>query len=359
MKAFILKDRGLAVITDSAPEPVLREPYGAILAPAAMAPCTSDVNTVYGTGSKKPDDLILGHECIARVVKTASGVKDFRPGDLVAVPAITPDWRAAAVQEGNERHAGRPFSGNALGRSIPGVFAERFAVDDADTTLAKIPAGISKEDALMCVDMVTTGFTGAEAAEIRVGDTVVVMGIGATGLMAVQGAALMGAARIIAVGTRPVSVKLAKEFGANEVLSYKDGDIAEQVLRMTGGIGADAVIICGGDDRAMAQAIDMVRYGIGRVVNMKHYPGDGDIGIPKFSGGRGMAGKTVKLELCKGGRVRMERLLKMVEYGRIRPGKMVTHRLEGFDRIADGLELMREKPADLVKVMVVPEWETE
>ena len=92
---------------------------------------------------------------------------------------------------------------------------------------------------------------------------------------------------------------------------------------------------------------------------MKHYPGDGDIGIPKFSGGRGMAGKTVKLELCKGGRVRMERLLKMVEYGRIRPGKMVTHRLEGFDRIADGLELMREKPADLVKVMVVPEWETE
>lgn len=354
MRAFILKERGVAEITEHAPEPELKEPYGAILTPIAMAPCTSDVNTVYGTGSRKPENLILGHECVARVVEVASGVRDFRPGELVAVPAITPDWRETAIQEGNDRHAGRPFSGNALGRSIPGVFAERFAIADADTTLAHIPEGVSLKDALMCVDVVTTGFTGAESAEIRVGDTVVVLGIGAIGLMAVQGAALMGAARILAVGTRAVSVRLAKEFGANEVLSYREGDIAAQVLGRTGGIGADAVIICGGDDSALPQAIDMVRYGIGRVVNLKHFPGEGAMEIPKFSGGRGMAGKTVKLELCRGGRARIERLMKMVQYGRIQPGKLVTHELSGFDRIVDGLELMRNKPEDLVKVMVKP-----
>lgn len=354
MRAFILKERGVAEITEHVPEPELKEPYGAILTPIAMAPCTSDVNTVYGTGSRKPENLILGHECVARVVEVASGVRDFRPGELVAVPAITPDWRETAIQEGNDRHAGRPFSGNALGRSIPGVFAERFAIADADTTLAHIPEGVSLKDALMCVDVVTTGFTGAESAEIRVGDTVVVLGIGAIGLMAVQGAALMGAARILAVGTRAVSVRLAKEFGANEVLSYREGDIAAQVLGRTGGIGADAVIICGGDDSALPQAIDMVRYGIGRVVNLKHFPGEGAMEIPKFSGGRGMAGKTVKLELCRGGRARIERLMKMVQYGRIQPGKLVTHELSGFDRIADGLELMRNKPEDLVKVMVKP-----
>ena len=89
MKAFIMKERGLAVITDSAPEPELSQPYGAILTPVAMAPCTSDVNTVYGTGSKKPDNLILGHECAARVVRVGERVRDFAPGDLVAVPAIT------------------------------------------------------------------------------------------------------------------------------------------------------------------------------------------------------------------------------------------------------------------------------
>ena len=354
MRAFILKERGVAEITEHAPEPELKEPYGAILTPIAMAPCTSDVNTVYGTGSRKPENLILGHECVARVVEVASGVRDFRPGELVAVPAITPDWRETAIQEGNDRHAGRPFSGNALGRSIPGVFAERFAIADADTTLAHIPEGVSLKDALMCVDVVTTGFTGAESAEIRVGDTVVVLGIGAIGLMAVQGAALMGAARILAVGTRAVSVRLAREFGANEVLSYREGDIAAQVLGRTGGIGADAVIICGGDDSALPQAIDMVRYGIGRVVNLKHFPGEGAMEIPKFSGGRGMAGKTVKLELCRGGRARIERLMKIVQYGRIQPGKLVTHELSGFDRIADGLELMRNKPEDLVKVMVKP-----
>ena len=90
MKAFILKDRGNAVITEQAPAPALPEPYGAILEPVAMAPCTSDVNTVYGTGSRKPDNLILGHECVARILETASGVRDFHPGDIVAVPAITP-----------------------------------------------------------------------------------------------------------------------------------------------------------------------------------------------------------------------------------------------------------------------------
>ena len=359
MKAFIMKERGLALIADNAPEPALPEPFGAILTPEAMAPCTSDVNTVYGTGSKKPDNLILGHECVARVVRVGERVRDFKPGDLVAVPAITPDWRNPEIQEGNDRHAGRPFSGNALGRSIPGVFAERFAVEDADTTLAKVPENVSLEDALMCVDMVTTGFTAAEAAEIRFGDTVVVMGIGPVGLMAVQGAVLQGAARVLAAGTRPVCVKLAKEFGATEILDYRQGDLDRQVLERTGGLGADAVIICGGGDEALPQAVEMVRYGIGRVVNVKHYAGDGVIGIPKFSGGRGMAGKTVKLELCRGGRVQIERMLKLVQYGRISPGKMITHRLAGFSRISDGLELMRQKPADLVKVMVTPEWERE
>lgn len=352
MRAFVLRERGRAEITEHAPEPALFEPYGAILSPVVMAPCTSDVNTVYGSGSAKPANLILGHECVARVVRTASGVRDFKEGDIVAVPAITPDWRAVEAQEGNERHAGRPFSGNALGRSIPGVFAERFAVRDADTTLALVPRELDLRDALMCTDVVTTGFTGAEAAEIAFGDTVVVLGVGAIGLMAVRGAALRGAARIIAVGTRPAGVRLAREFGASEVLDYRCGKIAEQVLERSGGVGADAVIICGGGDGALAEAFDMVRYGIGRIVNLKHYPGEGGIEIPKFSAGRGMGGKTVRMELCRGGRARMERLLKMALWGRIEPGRMVTHELSGFDRIAEGLQLMREKPDDLVKVMI-------
>lgn len=355
MKSFVLIEPGRVGWHDS-PAPVLT-PYGAILRPVAVAPCSSDVHTVFGGGSRKAPNLILGHECVAEILETGELVRDFQPGEIVAVPAITPNWRDLGIQEHNFKHASAPFSGHQLGRSQPGVFSERFLIPDADTTLAKIPEGVSVEQALMCVDVVTTGFTGAEYADIKFGDTVVVMGIGPIGLMAVEGARHLGAARIIAVGTRPVCVKLAGEFGATDILDYRTGDLVEQVKAMTGGLGADSVIICGGRDEAFAQAVDMVRYGIGTVSNVNYFGGTGNLPFPKFSGGRGMAGKTIHTELAQGGRVRIERMMQMVRFGRIHPEKLVTHQLFGLDKIEDALYLMKEKPQDLVKVMVRINWE--
>jgi threonine dehydrogenase-like Zn-dependent dehydrogenase len=354
MKAFVLIEPGKAGWYE-APEPTVT-PYGAILRPIAVTPCSSDVHTVYGGGSGKAPNLILGHECVAEILETGELVCDFKAGDLVAVPAVTPDWRARGIQEGNFKHATAPFSGHQLGRTAPGVFAEKFFIPDADTTLAKIPEGITLEQALMCVDVVTTGFTGAEFADIKIGDTVVVLGIGPIGLMAVEGARHLGAAGILAVGGRPICVKLAKEFGATEVLSYKAGNVTEQVMERTGGLGADGVIFCGGGDAVFAQEVDMVRYGIGTISNVNYYGGTGNLPFPKFSGGRGMAGKTIRTELAKGGRVRIERLLKMVRYGRINPEKLVTHHLNGLEQVETALQLMKEKPEDLIKVMVRIDW---
>lgn len=350
MRAFVLKEPGV-VGWAQVEEPSLT-PYGAVLEPVAVAPCSSDVHTVFGGGSRKAPNLVLGHECVARVLEVGELVEDFKPGEVVAVPAITPDWRARGIQEHNFKHASAPFSGHQLGRSRPGVFAERFSVPDADTTLAKIPEGVSLEQALMCVDVVTTGFTGAEYADIKFGDTVVVIGIGPIGLMAVAGASLKGAARVLAVGSRPVCAALALEMGACQVLDYHNGDIVQQVMEQTDGLGADSVIVCGGGDEVFAQAIDMVRYGIGTVSNVNYFGGTGNLPFPKFSGGRGMAGKTIHTELAQGGRVRIERMLKMVQWGRISPEKLVTHHLTGFYKIEEALYLMRDKPKDLVKVMV-------
>lgn len=350
MKAFVLAEPGVVRWHD-APEPEL-VPYGAILKPIAVTPCSSDVHTVFGGGSPKQPNLVLGHECIAEVLEVGSEVKDFRPGDRVAVPAITPDWRDKSIQDGNYKHASAPFSGHQLGRTQPGVFSERFLIRDADTTLAYIPEGITDEQALMCVDVVTTGFTGAEYADIKIGDTVCVLGIGPIGLMAVAGAALQGAGRIIAVGTRPICVELAKRYGATEVLSYKDGDIVEQVKQMTEGIGVDATIIAGGNAEVLTQAYDMTRYGIGTISNINYFGGTGYLPLPIFSGGRGMCGKTLHMELAKGGRMRIERILSMVQYGRLDPSPLVTHHLEGLEKVEDALYMMRDKPKDLVKVMV-------
>ena len=350
MKALVFEAQG-KLSWQELPEPILPEPYGAVLEPVAVAPCTSDVHTIYGSTPKQKNH-ILGHECIAKIVKLGREVKDFKTDDIVAVPAITPNWRALAIQEGNDRHADDHFSGHRLGRTWPGVFAERFAIQDADTTLARIPNGITPEQALMSVDVMTTGFTAAEYAEIKTGDTVCVIGIGPIGLMAIAAASHLGASRIIAVGTRSVCKDLAVRYGASEIISYKDGDIAEQVLGLTAGIGPDSVIIAGGGDEVFRQAVDMVRYGTGVISNVNYFGGTGDLPFPKFSGGRGMAGKTIHTELAKGGRARIERMLRMIQYGRVDPSPLITHRLHGLDKIPDGIELMRNKDSGAIKVMV-------
>ena len=353
MEAFALVERNRAEIIN-AQRPVLKSEYNAILTPVAISVCTSDVNTVYGSGSKKPDNLILGHEAVARVVKAGESVRDFREGDIVVVPSMTPNFHDKDIQDGNLLHAGANFSANTLGRSTPGVFAREFEVADADLNLALLPEGVSLGSALMCTDMATTGFTGAE--RVNFGDTVVVLGIGGVGLMAICGATLRGAGRIIAVGSRGASIPLAYEYGASEVISYKDHNIVEYVLKATNGKGADVVIIAGGNDRTFSDAIDMVRYGVGKVVNLKLFTGDGSMEIPKFSSGRGMSGKSIYMELGKGGRVRMERLLSMVRYKRFEPDKMITHTFKGFENVVEALQLMKDKGNDVIKTMILTGW---
>ena len=120
MKAFVLQAPGRALLIDDAPCAVLEEPYGAVLEPVVVSPCSSDVNTVYGSGSKKPDNLILGHECIARVKAVASRVRDFQVGDLVAVPAITPDCGMSKFRRGTIATRGAPSRGMRSGGAFRG-----------------------------------------------------------------------------------------------------------------------------------------------------------------------------------------------------------------------------------------------
>lgn len=357
MRAFCLKEPGKVGFLE-VPTPKLI-PYGAILRPIAITPCTSDIHTVYGGGSMKAPNLILGHECIGEIVEIGEFVRDFKIGDIVAVPAITPDWREIDIQNGNFTHAGVPFSGHKLGRTLPGVFADFFLINDADTTLSHIPINVSIEQALMSVDVVTTGFTGAEGADIKIGDDVCVIGMGPIGLMAIVGAKHLGAGRIIAVGSRSKSIELAKEYGATDIINYRSSNLVEVVMNLTNGRGVDSTIIAGGGDDVFAKAIDMTCYGIGTISNVNYFGGTGNLPFPKFSGGRGMAGKTIHTQLCKGGRARIDRILRMIQYGRINPQKLITHKLKGFNKIEDAFFLMKEKPDDLIKVMVQIDWSKE
>ena len=119
-------------------------------------------------------------------------------------------------------HSGGMLAGWKFSNYKDGVFAEFFHVNDADGNLALLPPNINTVEACMLSDMVPTGFHGAELADIQFGDTVLVVGIGPVGLMSVAGANLRGAAKVIAVGTRPKCIEAAKRYGADEFISYKN-----------------------------------------------------------------------------------------------------------------------------------------
>lgn len=327
-------------------------PLDAICKPLAIAPCTSDVHTVWAGALGDRHDMILGHEAIGEVVEVGALVKDFKPGDKVIIPAITPDWNSLEAQGGYSMHSGGMLSGWKFSNFKDGVFGELFHVNDADGNLALLPSGMDLASASMLCDMVPTGFHGVELADVQFGDTVVVIGIGPVGLMAVAGAALRGASRIYAVGSRPNCIQIAKEYGATEIVNYREGDIVEQVMEKTHGKGVDRIVIAGGDVDTFDQAIRMLKPG-GRIGNV-NYLGEGDyIKIPRVEWGCGMGHKTIAGGLMPGGRLRMEKLASLIETGKLDTSKLITHTFHGFDKVEEALMLMKDKPKNLIKPVVL------
>lgn len=324
----------------------------AIVKPIAISPCSSDIHTVWAGAIGDRHDMILGHEAVGEVVEVGSLVKDFKVGDKVIIAAITPDWNSLEAQGGYAMHSGGMLAGWKFSNFKDGVFAEYFHVNDADGNMALIPDGIDPIDAVMLCDMVPTGFHGAELANVQFGDTVCVIGIGPVGLMAVAGAVLRGASKLFAVGSRPKCIEVAKEFGATDIVNYKEGDIVEQIFEKTNGKGVDKVIIAGGDNDTFIQAIKILKPG-GHIGNV-NYLGEGEfIKIPRVEWGFGMGHKTILGGLMPGGRLRMEKLLSMMQTKRINPGKLITHKFHGIEHIEEALLLMKDKPKDLIKPVVI------
>src|SRR5580700_6793094 len=196
MRAFVMKGIGKVGFADKPiPTP---GPTDAIVKTTKALICTSDVHTVNGAIGPR-DNLTLGHEAVGRVHQVGTAVKRFKPGDHVLVGAITPEWGDAASQAGHSSQSGGALGGWKFANIKDGVFAEYFHVNEADANLALIPDDVSDETAVYCCDMISTGFVGAENANIPLGGTVAIFAQGPVGLMATAGARLKGAGLIIAV----------------------------------------------------------------------------------------------------------------------------------------------------------------
>lgn len=327
-------------------------PMDAIVSPIALSPCTSDVHTVWQGAIGERHNMILGHEGCGIVEEVGSMVKDFKVGDRVILPAITPDWNSLEAQGGFSMHSGGMLAGWKFSNFKDGVFGEYIHVNDADGNLALLPDSITPAEGCMLSDMVPTGFHGVELADIKFGDTVLVIGIGPVGLMGVAGTSLRGASRIIAVGSRAAGREAAKLYGATDLISYKDGPIDEQVLELTNGKGVDKVVIAGGGVETFEPAIKALKPG-GKIGNV-NYLGKGTyINIPRVEWGVGMGHKQIIGGLMPGGRLRIEKLASLVVMGKLDVKPLITHRFEGFDKVEEALLLMKEKPSDLIKPVVI------
>lgn len=326
-------------------------PLDAIVRPTAVAPCSSDTHVLHG-GSGDVKNRILGHEALGEVVEVGELVRNFKPGDRVVVPCCTPDWESPLLQRRGSNNA-HDYGLTASFKFISqkdGVFAEYFHVNNADANLVAMPDDVSAEDALMTVDMMSTGFHAADNADIMYGDSVVVFGIGPIGLMSIAGAALRGAGRIYAIGTRPECAKLAREYGANEIISYKEGDVVKQIKELNHG-QVDSAIIANTNVSCFQQALQLVRPN-GTISNIAFLDARDTISFPTPLWGLGMSDVTIKCGFCPGGSYRIDKLLEVIRAGRCHPGKMLNYKYEGFDKIEEAFETMDKKPRDLIKPVV-------
>jgi threonine dehydrogenase-like Zn-dependent dehydrogenase len=348
MKAFVMREIGRVGFMD---KPVPRPgPNDAIVQTTRALICTSDSNTVSG-GIGPRENLTLGHEAVGVVHDVGSEVKVFQPGARVLVGAITPDWGHPAAQDGYSSQSGAALGGWKFSNSKDGVFAEYFHVNEADANMAKIPDSVPDDMAVYCADMLSTGFMGAENGNIPIGGTVAVLAQGPVGLMATAGARLRGAGLIIGVESVPSRQELARAYGADEIIDFTREDVVERVLELTGGEGVDTAIEAHGSDQTFQTAVKITKPG--GTVSSTGYFGEGDfVRIPRAERGVGMADKTIATGLCPGGRLRMQRLLRVLEARRVDPTLMTSHTFT-FDNMERAFELSDQKLDDVVKPLIV------
>lgn len=337
----------VGVIDKPVPEP---GPNDAVIKTTASLICTSDVHTVGGV-IPIPEGRVLGHESVGVLYRVGANVAMFKEGDRVAVNAITPCGRCEYCQRGFSSQCGGILGGYKFTAQRDGNLAEYFLVNDADYNLVRIPDSLSDEQALYTTDMMSTGFAGAENAEIPLGGTVAIFAQGPVGLCATIGARLLGAGLVIAVESKPDRKELSRHFGADIVVDPVQGDPVEQIMQMTGGAGVDSAIEAVGLPTTFENCIKVTKPG-GVISNVGYHSGEGNflqIPLPEF--GLGMSDKKLHTALCPGGRERMIRLLRLIETGRVNPTPLTTHRFP-FAEVERAFRMMETKEDNIIKPLI-------
>jgi alcohol dehydrogenase len=243
MKALVFIENGRIELEDK-PIPDVG-PNDALMRITTTTICGTDVHILKGE-YPVATGLTIGHEPVGVIEKLGSEVTGFVEGQRVIAGAISPSGYSNAClcgqcsQDGQDsKHGFKPAGGWRFGNTIDGAQAEFLLVPDARANLSAVPDGLSDEQVLMCPDIMSTGFAGAERANIQIGDTVVIFAQGPIGLCATAGAKLKGATTIIVVDSVPERLSIARQMGADHVIDFSRVDPVTEVMKITDGRGVD------------------------------------------------------------------------------------------------------------------------
>lgn len=352
MKAAVFVEPN-RIVLDEKPVPDVG-PLDALIRITTTTICGTDIHILKGEYPVEPG-LTIGHEPVGVIEKLGSAVEGYSEGQRVIVGAICPSGYSNASlcgchsQDGpGTKHGFKPLGGWRFGNTIDGSQAEYLRVPDAMANLAPIPEGLTDEQVLMCPDIMSTGFSGAESGHVRIGDTVAVFAQGPIGLCATAGARLMGATTIIGVDSVPARMKIARQMGADHVVDFTKNDPVAEIMRLTDGRGVDVAIEALGQQSTFEGALRVLRPG-GTLSSLGVYSGDLTIPLDAFSAGLG--DQKIVTTLCPGGKERMRRLMDTIAGGRLDTRPLVTHRFT-LDQIDSAYDLFANQRDGVLKVAI-------
>jgi threonine dehydrogenase-like Zn-dependent dehydrogenase len=324
---------------EDVPDPEIVNPTDAVIRTVATCVCGSDLWPYRGI-NEVAEPAPIGHEYVGVVEELGGEVTTIKPGQFVIGSFFASDNTCPHCLAG--------YQSSCVHREpMNGCQAELIRVPLADGTLVATPARPDDElipSLLALSDVMGTGWYAAVAAEVEPGSTVAVVGDGAVGLCGVIAARELGAERIIAMSRHEARQKLAREFGATDIVTERGDEGIAHVKELTGGVGADAVLECVGTNEAMLQALRSTRPG-GNVgfVGVPH-----DVEIPAeelFFSHVGLRGGPAPV------RGYLPDLIDRVLDGRINPGLVFDLTLP-LDQVAEGYRAMDERRA--IKALLRP-----
>jgi threonine dehydrogenase-like Zn-dependent dehydrogenase len=322
----------------------------AIIRITATTICGTDVHIVKGEYPVRPG-LILGHEPVGVIHELGEGLeREYQVGQRVIVGAITPCGQCFYCLNGVHSQCHGPLGGWRFGNTINGAWAEYLLVPDARANLAPVPDDLSDEQVLMLPDIASTGISGAESGNVRIGDAVAVFAQGPIGLCATLGARLRGAGLIIAVDPLQGRREMARRFGASVALDPGAIDVVAEIKRLTDGRGVDIAIEALGRQETFETALRSVRPG-GTMSSLGVY--SGKLVAPYEAIHAGLGDQRIVTTLCPGGKERMRRLMTMVQRDRVDLTPLVTHHFT-LEQLPEAFDLFSRQADGVMKVAIHP-----